>query len=182
MSGLFQQLVTPAGKVFIGVLAAGEHLPWILESLSAAAGKPVTEADLVRTASGRPEFPGAGFDANWSHSRSVCALAYSFDCRVGVDIEFRRPRSLNIAERFYAPAESEWLFHSGRFPDDAAKLREFYRLWCRKEACFKCAGGELIGGTLSADLRGECAGGVHLLDLTLPAFETFSACLAVMPM
>lgn len=179
MSGLFQKLATPSGNVFIGVLAAGEHLPWVLEELSRAAGKPVTQADMLRGESGRPSFPAFDFDANWSHSRGVCALAYSFDCRVGMDIEFRRKRDLKVAKRFYAPEETEWIFRSGNFPDDAAKLDEFFRLWCRKEACFKCAGGEFIGGTLSTDLRGECVLGVHLLDLALPGLPDFAACLAV---
>jgi hypothetical protein len=94
----------------------------------------------------------------------MCVLAYSFDCRVGVDLEFHRPRSLQIAKRFYAKEERDWIWGCGNFETEAEKLNEFYRLWCRKEAFYKCAGGAFLGGTLSMNLLNSPIGGVFLYD------------------
>jgi phosphopantetheinyl transferase len=170
---------TPCGKVFLETLPDGEHLPWVFATLSRVMGVPVGESDMVRSEEGRPDFPGFGLDVNWSHSRKMCVLAYSFDCRVGVDLEFHRPRSLQIAKRFYAKEERDWIWGCGNFETEAEKLNEFYRLWCRKEAFYKCAGGAFLGGTLSMNLLNSPIGGVFLYDFQGPFAAPHACCLAV---
>jgi len=166
------------GKVFLEALSTGAHLPWIFETLSRVVGKSVGEADMLRTEEGRPYFPALGMDVNWSHSRKVCILAYSFDCKVGVDLEFHRPRSLQIAKRFYAPEENEWLFGAANAFTEAEQLREFYRLWCRKEALFKCTGGAFLGGTVSMNLLTSPTKNISLFDLQGPFENPHACCLA----
>ena len=93
---------TPFGLVNWCVLPVKNHLDEILSVLSSVSGMQLTRVDIKRTPDGRPEFPDCGFDANWTHSKDTCVLAYSFTAKVGVDIEKLRPRALRIAERFFA--------------------------------------------------------------------------------
>ena len=176
---LSQTIRTEFGPVFWNVLPAKDHLSLIFAVLSEASCRQISVTDLVRTEAGRPDFSGFGFDANWSHSRDVCLLAYSFDARVGVDIEFERPRTLKIADRFFAEEEKMRLFRSGLLPE--AALKEFYRLWCRKEALFKCVGGEFIGGVLSQNLIPASVSGTSITDIAVGLDRACAAAIAVCP-
>lgn len=123
--------------------------------LSEALGRPEAGIEVVRDIHGRPhlapidgELGGIGgeIDVNWSHSGGWLLAAYAIDARVGVDIEWRRPRpnALALARRFFAPEETAAL---ARFADDPAALeRRFVRLWCAKEAVLKAHGRGLSFG------------------------------------
>ncbi|MBV2168076.1 MAG: 4'-phosphopantetheinyl transferase superfamily protein, partial [Bdellovibrio sp.] len=84
---------------------------------------------------GRPRLDHAALDVNWSHSGDGLLVASGAGVRVGVDLErvHARPRALDLARRFFAPAERAWLQAQPAGMRDAA----FLRLWCAKEACFK---------------------------------------------
>ena len=97
-----------------------------------------------------------------------------------MDIEKLRPRALRIAERFFAKEETTLLLKSGLSPEKA--LRQFYRIWCRKEALFKCIGGSFLSGVLSRNVLEEEVDGARLIDIQLPQQpKSFAAALAVAP-
>ena len=101
---------------------------------------------LVRDDRGRPRLlaPFADRDAGWSHSGERLLLALGRDVTLGVDLERRRPRprALELARRYFAPAEAERLQSMAPDPREDA----FLRLWCAKEAVLKAHGRGLAFG------------------------------------
>lgn len=91
---------------------------------------------------------------NWSHSGAMALVALARHVNPGVDIE--QPRGgvkvLEIAQRFFAPAEADALASSEE------RDVQFYRLWCAKEAVLKALGRGLAFGLerVAFELRGEC--------------------------
>jgi 4'-phosphopantetheinyl transferase len=116
---------------------------------------------LVRDDWGRPRLlaPYQDRDAGWSHSGERLLLALGRDVTLGVDLERlrARPRALELARRYFAPAEAERLHALAPEPREAA----FLRLWCAKEAVLKAHGRGLAFGLhrLEFDLgdHGEAA-------------------------
>jgi 4'-phosphopantetheinyl transferase len=82
---------------------------------------------------------------NLSHTRGLVAVAVTLGADIGVDVEGRRERdtNLDVARRFFAPAEVRHLesVASGRQP------QVFLEFWTLKEAYIKAT-----GEGLSADL------------------------------
>lgn len=115
---------------------------------------PAGALPLHRDAHGRPRFAdGAGADAGWSHSGDGLLLAFARAAVLGVDMEYERtrPKALEIALRYFVPAEAAWLeaqsaeadaADGGIAPRDLA----FVRLWCAKEAVLKAHGRGLAFG------------------------------------
>jgi hypothetical protein len=157
------KILTPCGDVFVTMFPTEGrrgHRERIFEILSAACGKKVSQADMVvNPDSPRPFFPERDFDANWTHSGNVCALAYSFDAMVGLDLEFFRKNRQSLAERFFSEEEVSYLLATQHFDS------EFFRLWCRKEAYYKCHGGDFFAGTLRRPMLLDVVDDVHLVDL-----------------
>ncbi len=95
---------------------------------------------MLRGAHGRPRLqpPHDAWDCNWSHSGGGLLVAAARELRIGADVEITRPlpRALEIAKKFFAPAESDWLATL----DPAAQQHGFVRLWCAKEAVLKAHG------------------------------------------
>nr|WP_255784095.1 4'-phosphopantetheinyl transferase superfamily protein [Lysobacter chinensis] len=116
--------------------------------LSAQLDTPPEALSLQRDAWRRPWIaaPFEARDINWSHSGEglLVALADS-GVRVGVDLEWQRPRprALMLAERYFAAAEHAWL---AGMADPQARERAFLRLWCAKEAVLKAHGRGLAFG------------------------------------
>ena len=76
--------------------------------------------------------------------------------------------------------ETTLLLKSGLSPEKA--LRQFYRIWCRKEALFKCIGGSFLSGVLSRNVLEDEVDGARLIDIQLPQQpKSFAAALAVAP-
>lgn len=75
---------------------------------------------------------------NISHSQSVALFAITGGLEVGIDIEFVREdfASLEIAERFFSPAEVAML--RALAPD--SQTAAFFNCWTRKEAYIKARG------------------------------------------
>ncbi|MCW5253527.1 4'-phosphopantetheinyl transferase family protein [Streptomyces sp. SHP 1-2] len=97
---------------------------------------------------GKP-FPDGGTGAGrWhfslSHSGDLAVLALCEGREVGVDVEEVRPErdAVRFAARWFPPDESAWVA-GGEEPD---RVRRCLRLWTRKEACVKAAGGRLVRG------------------------------------
>ena len=124
-------------------------------------GLPPEAVPLARDGRGRPRLdaPLAGFDCSWSHSGQRLLLALGEGVRLGVDVEFVRPRPrlLALAARFFHPDEAAWLRDR---PEDA-RLPDFVRLWCAKEAVLK-AHGEGIAFGLEKLRFAERDGRLHL--------------------
>ena len=95
---------------------------------------------LQRDPRGRPRLEGAlaAHDVGWSHSGDALLLATGPQVQLGVDVERLRPRprALELAERFFAPAETQAL----RALPEHERTGAFLRLWCAKEALLKAHG------------------------------------------
>ncbi|MFG0834679.1 4'-phosphopantetheinyl transferase family protein [Aeromonas bivalvium] len=96
---------------------------------------------------GKPMLAGQGSQRchfNLSHSGDWLAIAIGEQGPIGVDLELgRRARSpLPLAQRFFAPAEYQYL---AALPK-AQQAGSFYRLWSRKEAVLKAHGGGIAAG------------------------------------
>jgi phosphopantetheinyl transferase (holo-ACP synthase) len=112
-------------------------------------------------------------------------MAYSKECRVGVDLEFHSRNRLKLADRFYSAVEVERIHHLQASEGEDSALRHFYTLWCRKEAFYKCHGGDFFEGTLRRDMRSGLVEGVSLLDLNPKDYGIqgeCSLCLATKPL
>ena len=109
-------------------------------------GKPALAGDLGHE---RLEF-------NMSHSGEMALYAVARSRRVGVDIEYPRPKVnyMRIAERFFSIEEFEELT---ALPTEA-QYAAFYRCWTHKEAYVKARGDGIAAGlgTFSVSLE-ECS-------------------------
>ena len=147
---------TPLGVVHLaGFDQKPDHRSVIFGILSEFCGESVTAADLVESKENtRPEFPKLDFDVNWTHSGGFCVCAFGERgtrgrLRIGVDLERYSPKRLHLAERFFSKEESAQLATL----DVNQAQKEFFKLWCRKEAFYKCVGGEFFEGTLRRDMQ-----------------------------
>ena len=107
--------------------------------LSLCEGRPITDDNIAREASGRPFFPGSDTDFNISHSGSLTAvsLVRGKNLRTGCDVELVRPRARakEIAEKFFSAQEKEYI-GSGEHFDET----RFYQIWTLKECYLKLRG------------------------------------------
>lgn len=155
---------TPLGVVHLaGFAQKPDHRAVIFDILSEFSGGPVTALDLQESKQDpRPRFSKLDFDANWTHSAGYCVLAFGArgslsDLRIGVDLERYSPKRLHLAERFFSAEEASFvksLAVPGSIDPYGEKTaeREFFKLWCRKEAFYKCVGGDFFEGTLRRPL------------------------------
>ena len=107
---------------------------------------PAQAIRLSRGRWGKPQIaglPGAP-RFNVSHTATVALLAVTAEREVGVDVEDRRAGRdvTRMADRFFPEHESAWI----RSLDQDAREAAFLRLWTRKEAVVKAAGGRLAQG------------------------------------
>ena len=118
-----------------------------------------------------PPVGGPRLDFNWSHSGDYALVALARDCALGVDIERlgKNLRALDIARRFFDPAEAEALARL----EAGARDDAFIALWCAKEAVLKAAGEGLSFGLsrLVFEARGDRRWEVSQTD---PALGTAS--------
>jgi 4'-phosphopantetheinyl transferase len=97
---------------------------------------------------GRPEIdgpdPAAALHFNLTHTNGMVAVAVARSVDVGIDAEGFRQRDtgIDIARRFFAPAESD---HLERQPA-GDRLRVFLEFWTLKEAYIKAIGKGLVAG------------------------------------
>lgn len=174
---------TPCGVVHLAAFPKGNgappHREIIFGILSDYIGEPVTASDLVAvegdsaSVTPRPTFPKLDFDVNWTHSGHECVVAYgarhslkkNVGLHLGVDMEVHSPKHLRVARRFYSSEESAYL----EALDEDRRISEFYRLWCRKEAFFKCVGGSFFEGSVTRNVLANplLVGSrqVHFVDL-----------------
>lgn len=88
---------------------------------------------------GKPLLRKPGWNTSRSHSHGFVAATVS-PSEVGIDIERRRPAPLEVADRWFTPAEAHLLQRLGD------PHRAFWTIWTRKEAWLKHWGGSLSDG------------------------------------
>jgi len=119
-----------------GESTEGLIVPWLAQVL----GDATHAAAIGRDAHGRPYLIGSmeSVDLNWSHSGEMLLVALAAGLRLGVDVEFQRPRrnTLALAERFFARTEAAQL----RALPESVREIAFTHLWCAKEALLKAHG------------------------------------------
>jgi 4'-phosphopantetheinyl transferase len=149
MSFVAPAVPTLPASLRVGWMAAREPGPaepraraWLAGELGC---EPVA-VPLIRDALGRPRLGAQHrrFDVNWSHSGDGLLIGLGEDLQVGVDLEQLRPRvrALELARRYFVPAEADWV---ESLPADA-RTAGFLRLWCAKEAVLKAHGRGLVFG------------------------------------
>ncbi len=120
--------------------------PVVRQWLGAQLGCAPDDVALVRDVLGRPRLGAmqSRHDVNWSHSGDGLLIALGEGVAIGADLEHLRPRprALDIARRFLAGSEADWL---AALPEEARPLA-FTRLWCAKEAVLKAHGRGLAFG------------------------------------
>ncbi|MFD5009378.1 4'-phosphopantetheinyl transferase family protein [Streptomyces chartreusis] len=141
--------------------------------LGARLGQPPDTVRFTRGRWGKPAVEGArGLHFSLSHSGELALLALA-PRPVGVDVELARADLdfTRLARRFFPEAERGSVARGGR--------DTFVRLWTRKEACVKAAGGRLTQGmglpvahtapqAVVRDPAGELEGPWRVADLALP--------------
>jgi 4'-phosphopantetheinyl transferase len=129
--------------------------PQVRDLLAGWLGESPTHLPLARDPHGRPRLlaPHQHRDAGWSHSGEHLLLALGQDVTLGVDLERLRPRAraLELARRYFAPAEADRL----QVLDPALREQAFVRLWCAKEAVLKAHGRGLAFGLHRLEFAGD---------------------------
>jgi 4'-phosphopantetheinyl transferase len=133
--------------------------------LGAQLGLPPGEVPLVQLNSGKLRLAGhpkANVEFNVAHSGSVTLIALSLGAAVGVDVEAMRPLpdALQLAERFFSPAESAALVAAPA----AERLTVFYQLWTRKESVLKATGAGIANGLATVEVTGGEPAAVRRID------------------
>ncbi len=137
-----------------------------------------TRPEALTWAPGRYGKPGlvapwSALHTSLSHSAGLVAIAISTGRAVGVDIQHLVPGldTVGLSTRFFPPDEAEYVAAGG---DERARADRFARLWARKEAVVKTAGGRLWAN-LKIAVRdrevvscAEPAGSHRLADLEAP--------------
>ena len=121
-------------------------------------GVPPASLRWQRGPHGKPELAGPGPRVSFSHSGDLAAVAMVPGRRVGVDIQQLLPGLdvTRMAARFYPRQEAEFVASAaGR----ARQVDRYTRLWARKEACVKVAGGRLLPGLAQVIPRSGVVGG-----------------------
>jgi 4'-phosphopantetheinyl transferase len=118
--------------------------------------------------------PWSGLHTSLSHSGDLIAAAIAAARPVGVDVQYLVPGldTVGLSARFFPPDEAACVA-AGR--DASTRADRFARLWARKEAVVKAAGGRLWPN-LKIAVRGrevvgcaEPAGPHRVADVTAPA-------------
>ncbi len=118
--------------------------------------------------------PWSALHTNLSHSGDFIAVAVSPARAVGVDVQHLVPGldAVGMSERFFPPGEAAYVAAGG---DADVRADRFARLWVRKEAVVKAAGGRLWPnlriGVHRRDLVDctEPAGRYRVADIAAPA-------------
>lgn len=142
-----QMISSLQGNLFFSSFNVKAHRETICNLLSEVLNQKIEYQNIPHNHLGRPDFSAWGLDANWTHSKNTCVLVYSFNCKVGIDLEFHKNRSLKIVNRFFHPDEIQAI-EELQNKDNVLAQQLFYKLWCRKEAFFKCFGGSFFKDVL----------------------------------
>ncbi|MGE5499006.1 MAG: 4'-phosphopantetheinyl transferase family protein, partial [Syntrophothermus sp.] len=124
---------------------------------------------------GRPFFAGAVFDFSISHTDGCAAVAFSENCRTGIDIERISEIDFSDFTAFFTPEQWDEIYSSEN------PLQSFYSSWTLIESCAKADG---RGLPLLSSGKIVKAGGKMLIEngcwyyRHLLFDETISCCIA----
>ena len=108
---------------------------------------------------GKPVIPGfAPFSVSHSNNTWAVLIAEAGDGaeRCGLDVQYRRKtEAASVAKRFYAAEDADLVCAAVTAGADAAE-DVFFRLWTRREALVKAAGGSVAGTDFPA-VNGDAA-------------------------
>ena len=183
-------------------LAIARHLAMEAGSDVAACARNIEGTEYMQQASGlvsrittSGEFGKpciAGF-APFSVSHSAGTWAVLIGDRdgrpCGLDIQYeRKAGALSVARRFYAPDDAAYLESIAAAPDETSDERgaevtdEFFRLWARREALVKAAGGSVAGSDIPS-VKGRsasyCGTEYVIHDIEIPAADRIYAAVCV---
>ena len=98
---------------------------------------------------------------NLSDSDGLALIGVAVDGPLGIDVERHRedPTLIDVADRFFSPAEVRAL----RAVDPSRRLDAFFRIWTRKEAFIKAVGEGLARDLASFDVSLDPGHGASLL-------------------
>lgn len=107
--------------------------------LAQTLNEPPEKINIKTAEHGKPylaDMPELAF--NLSHSADVMVIAVGRNCRLGVDVEYCKPRTslAGLVNKCFAEEE---IAYWNKLPE-AQKIPEFYRFWTRKEAFVKATG------------------------------------------
>ena len=108
-----------------------------------------------------PQANGPKLEFSVSHSSDCCIVAVRLDHPIGIDVEKIRdlPRAIDIAQAYFAPAESRALSGlQGKAQRDA-----FFALWTHKEATVKALGISLAANLARVEFDLDPARGPRLV-------------------
>lgn len=136
------------------------------QTLSREGGRAPNEWRFEKTASGKPFLAGAGdvaarFSLSHTHGMVACAVTNGADLGVDVESVDRAVNAADLADRFFAPAESARLAPLG----DEAQREQFFDLWTLKEALVKALG---VGMAMSLNSLAFTIGGDGRITLDAP--------------
>jgi 4'-phosphopantetheinyl transferase len=101
--------------------------------------EPPERININKTEHGKPYLADAPeLVFNLSHSGNAMVIAVSWNCQLGVDMEYCKPRTslAGLVDKCFAEEESRYWYKLS----EAQKITEFYRFWTRKEAFVKATG------------------------------------------
>ena len=108
----------------------------------------VKENEIKRSEYGKPYFADEKAPHfNISHSREKAVIVVD-DEPCGVDVEKLKLPVFNVAERFFAKREKEWIYEA---ETDEEKAERFCRIWTGKESYTK-----MLGCGLTMELDSFC--------------------------
>lgn len=177
MLPLIKRNTTLQGDIFYSHFDVQNHHKVIDSILSTALNQKIECKQIPLNDKGRPDFSSYGMDANWTHSKNTCVLVFSFNARVGVDLEFYKKRKhIRLARRFFNREETSLI----ESLPESQSLELFYKLWCRKEAYYKCFGGSFFEGSLKVSMLNEDSGAYSFWEPDLGVLEErldYSCCI-----
>lgn len=110
----------------------------VRQALSMVLDCPPRAVPILRQANGKPGMLGQGIQFNVSHCEDWCAVAWSAESAVGVDVEVIRPvRNIEEIVSNCFPPNAQRAFHSAS-PQN--KTRVFFHWWTQIEAALKASG------------------------------------------
>lgn len=111
----------------------------LLKNLSHYLKQPISAIEILKNENGKPYIEGIYFSL--SHSRDTMVQAFSFEQKLGVDLEYKNNQRnpMRISKRYFHDDESEHM----QSLDKGSRLNLFYQLWTAKEALCKYHGGRL---------------------------------------